>query len=283
MTYRTLISAPALHAHLHDPNWVIVDCRFELSNPAAGRTAFKQAHLPGALYAHLDEDLSGVKTTATGRHPLPDPAALRATFSRWGIDEHTQVIAYDNDSGAMAAARLWWLLRWLGHQRVAVLDGGMRHWLASGFELSHSEFTPATRTFNGQPQLGMVSNAQDVAEQLSKQHWRVLDARAPERYAGSVEPIDAVAGHVPGAMNLPFTGNLNAQGHWLDADSLRQRYQTALGGVTPSHTIMMCGSGVTAAHNLLAMETAGLHGARLYAGSWSEWITDPQRPVARSA
>jgi len=283
--FTTLISAADLHDHLHDPDFIIVDCRFELSVKGgkndAGRNAYLQSHIPGAVYAHLNEDLSAPVGEKTGRHPLPDPRTLASTFSRWGIDASKQVIAYDADTGAMAAARLWWLLRWLGHERVAVLNGGFKHWLAAGYETTNTEYTPQPAQFKGVARASMVADAKEVALRASQADWRVLDARAPERFAGKVEPIDPVAGHVPGAVNLPMTLNLQNDGMWQPAATLRTQFVATLGRVNGAHTIAMCGSGVTACHNLLALDIAGIHAAKLYAGSWSEWITDDSRPVAR--
>lgn len=278
--WSSLISAQALHEHLHDANLVIVDCRFELGNAEAGHLAYRTAHLPGAAYAHLDRDLSGPIDATSGRHPLPDIKRLCMTLGSWGIDSTKQVVAHDADSGAMAAARLWWLLRWLGHQRVAVLDGGLKHWLASGLELTSSSFAAEARTFTAALKPELLVTAEDVAQHVKQADWRVLDARAPERYAGKTEPLDAVAGHIPGAINHPFTSNLAADGRFLPGEVLRNQFNESAGHVTPRHIIAMCGSGVTACHNLLALEYAGLHDAKLYAGSWSEWIKDPHRPVA---
>lgn len=277
--WNTVISAATLHRHLHDGNMVIIDCRFDLSQPAAGRSAYAAAHLPGAVYAHLNEDLSGPVTARSGRHPLPEVKTLSSTLGRWGIDRSKQVVVYDADHGAMAAARLWWLLRWLGHQQVAVLDGGLKHWQASGFELSGSACEPAAREFNATANMEWSIDAAAVAECATQADWHVIDARAPERYAGETEPLDPAAGHVPGAFNHPFVRNLTNDGRFLPADILRAQFLPLLAGVAPEHTINMCGSGVTACHNLLAMEIAGLRGARLYAGSWSEWSKDGSRPV----
>lgn len=278
--WSTLISAAALHEHLHDGNLVIVDCRFELGKPEAGRLAYKTAHLPGAVYAHLDEDLSSAITAQSGRHPLPDIKTFSATLGRWGIDSSKQVIAYDADNGAMAAARLWWLLRWLGHQQVAVLDGGIKHWQASGLEVTSSSFDPVQRVFTAQVNSEMLVAADEVAQRAAQTDWCVLDARAAERYAGEVEPLDPVAGHVPGALNHPFAGNLTSDGRFLPKSTLRTQFTNTVGATTPRHIINMCGSGVTACHNVLALEYAGLHGSKLYAGSWSEWSKDRDRPVA---
>jgi thiosulfate/3-mercaptopyruvate sulfurtransferase len=227
----------------------------------------------------LDEDLSAPITAQSGRHPLPDARLLANTFGRWSIDGSKQVIAYDAVSGGLAAARLWWLLRWLGHPHVAVLNGGLKHWQAAGFELSSSVFTPAARDFKGMPQASWISDGNEVALRARQAQWRVLDARAPERYAGSVEPMDSIAGHIPGAVNHPLDRNLQADGRWLSAEKLRSQFAQLLGEAPPAHLISMCGSGVTACHNLLALEVAGLHGAKLYPGSWSEWIKDRARPI----
>jgi thiosulfate/3-mercaptopyruvate sulfurtransferase len=270
----TLISADALNQRLHDGNTIIIDCRFELGKPDAGRKAHQTTHIPGAVYADLERDLSAPVSATTGRHPLPEIATLSERLGSWGIDRHTQVIAYDADTGAMAAARLWWLLRWLGHAQVAVLDGGLKQWLAKGLPVTASEFTPSPRQFVAEPNHQMlVDAASDDAD------WQVVDARAAERYAGETEPLDPVAGHVPGAANRPFARNLTAEGRFADADTLRQQWLQLLDNARPAQVINMCGSGVTACHNVLAMEVAGLTGSKLYAGSWSEWCKDPQRPV----
>ena len=279
--WKTLVSAELLHQHLHDAQLVIVDCRFELgdADADAGHRAHTAGHLPGAVYAHLNKDLSGPITANSGRHPLPNFRTLSASFSSWGIDAGKQVVAYDADNGAMAAARLWWLLRWLGHERVAVLQGGLKQWQASGFELSTASFVPPATQFVPQVHVEMLVDADTVARHVAHADWRVLDARAPERYAGEVEPLDAVAGHVPGALNHPFNHNFNSDGSWLPATSLREQFSRVLTKTEPHQVISMCGSGVTACQNLLAMEVAGLHGAKLYAGSWSEW-SKQRRAVA---
>lgn len=283
--YSTLISANQLQQHLHDAGFVIIDCRFELSTAGGrnevGRDAYRHEHVPGAIYAHLNEDLSGPITPESGRHPLPDAHTLMKKLGNWGINEHKQVIAYDTDNGAMAASRLWWLLRWLGHEKVAVLDGGFKHWQASGFATSAATFTPNATTFHGMPRASMVADSSEVQQRASNPDWKVIDARAAERFAGKVEPIDAIAGHVPGAVNHPNSQNVQADGQWKSADILRSQFANTLDNVSGTHVISMCGSGVTACHNLLALEIAGIHGAKLYAGSWSEWIRDASRPVAR--
>ena len=278
--FTTLISTQQLAESYGRPDWLLVDCRFDLMKPDAGEAAYRASHLPNALYAHLDRDLSGPVTQHTGRHPLPAPAALARTFGAWGITPATQVIAYDADTGVYAA-RLWWLLRWLGHQRVAVLDGGLRAWNAQQLPLTDLPAPPrAPSEFHGVPDDSLWFDSPTVAQRVADAAWRVLDARAPERFSGAVEPIDRVAGHVPGARNLPFMSNLDSNARFLPPDQLRARFNAAQDGVADAHTVAMCGSGVTACHLLLAMELAGKHGARLYAGSWSEWIRDPQRSIA---
>lgn len=277
--HTTLVSVATLAAHLDDPHWLIVDCRFDLTNPAAGEAAFATSHIPGAVYAHLDRDLAGPITPQTGRHPLPEPETFADTLSRWGVTPTTQVVAYDADVG-MYAARLWWMLRWVGHERAAVLDGGWQAWTAAGLPASNEVTMRNPSAFVAQPNRDMWVDANELAQRVSDPGWRVLDARAPERFRGEVEPIDSVAGHVPGARNHPFALNV-ADGRFAAADELRRRLAASQDGVPDERTIAMCGSGVTACHLLLAMEVAGKRGARLYPGSWSEWIRDPSRPVAR--
>jgi thiosulfate/3-mercaptopyruvate sulfurtransferase len=277
--FTTIVSPATLAAHLEDPDWLIVDCRFDLARPQSGEQAFREGHIPGAVYAHLDRDLSSPVTPTSGRHPLPDPDAFAERLGSWGVGERTQVVAYDADTGAFAA-RLWWLLRWVGHEAVAVLDGGLRAWQEASLPLA-GEIAQRTPTrFVARPNRSAWVTADELAEKL-RNGWRLLDARAPERFAGRSEPIDPVAGHIPGAVNRPLTSNLDAHGRFLDAAELRKRYDAAQGGVDDARTIAMCGSGVTACHLLLAMQIAGKQGARLYAGSWSEWIRDPAPPVAR--
>ncbi len=278
MPYTTLIDTATLNAHLHDPDWVIVDCRFNLMEPEAGRRAYRENHLPGARYAHLNDDLSGPITLTTGRHPLPDPARLAQRLGAWGISQDTQVVAYDDLGGMLAAARLWWLLRWVGHDAVAVLDGGLAAWLAAGLALTtEPPIAPLTR-FDARPDDQLWLTAAQV--QASPPENPVLDARGAARYRGEMEPVDPVAGHIPGAVNLPTEGHLTPEGGFLPTAMLRARFEAALQGRPPAAVVHSCGSGVTACHNLLAMEVAGLRGSRLYSGSWSEWIRDPRRPIA---
>ena len=281
----TLIDTAELARHLGEPDWVILDCRHDLARPDWGAEAYAAGHIPGALHAHLDRDLSGPRTAASGRHPLPEPATLALTFGRFGIDERVQVIAYDQGPGAYAA-RAWWLLRWLGHARVAVLDGGFAAWERAGLPTSTQHAAPLPRHFTPRPDAAQVVSTGELAAALAAGSGAraaplVIDARSADRFAGENETIDPVGGHVPGAHNHPYTGNLDARGQFLPPAQLRRAWTATLRGRPPQAVVAMCGSGVTACHNLLALETAGLPGAKLYAGSWSEWIRDPARAVAR--
>jgi thiosulfate/3-mercaptopyruvate sulfurtransferase len=281
----TLIEPHALREHLDDPRWAIIDCRFDLARPDWGARAFAASHIPGALYADLDRDLSGPRTALSGRHPLPEPAVLAATLSRFGIDATVQVIAYDQGPGAFAA-RLWWLLRWLGHHEVAVLDGGFAAWERADLAVSRAIEARAPRHFSARPDARALVGTAEVASAvdsgaLTRREALLVDARSADRFAGENESIDPVAGHIPGARNHPFAGNHDAQGRFLAPAELARAWQQTLHGSAPRQVIAMCGSGVTACHNLLALEVAGLSGARLYAGSWSEWIRDPAHAVAR--
>jgi len=277
----TLIQTDTLATQLVDPAWVVFDCRFVLADPAAGPKRYAEGHIPGARYLHLDRDLASPVTPDTGRHPLPDPSRLAELLGRMGVDDHIQVVVYD-DAGGAYAARLWWLLRWLGHRQAAVLDGGWQRWLQEGRPVTTELPKPELRKFTAQLQTGMWVTTGEVLELvLGRKRGRLMDARGASRYRGEEEPIDPVAGHVPGAINLPFTENLAADGRFKEPAVLARRFEQALAGLSAAQAISMCGSGVTACHNLLAMEAAGLTGARLYAGSWSEWIRDASRPVAR--
>jgi thiosulfate/3-mercaptopyruvate sulfurtransferase len=287
MAFSTLIDAATLRGLAGRPDTVLIDCRFDLSDPEAGRRAYLAGHIPGARYADLNLDLSAPVSASSGRHPLPTPPVFAATLERLGIGNATQVIAYD-DAGGAYAARAWWLLRWLGHISVAVLDGGMKAWSAAGGTLeSGPEATlgaaPAGGRIVPQANAAAVIDTAEIAAFLSDGANLLVDARAAERYAGSVEPIDTVAGHISGAVNHPFSANLGPDGLFLTGPELRRRWEARLAGRQAAHVAAMCGSGVTACHNLLSMEVAGLRGAKLYAGSWSEWIKDPNRPIARGS
>ncbi len=282
--HTTLIDAATLSRHLEDPDWVILDCRHDLMNPNAGFDSFAIGHIAGAQFANVDTDLSGAKTGADGkfqgRHPLPGRAAFVETLRGWGIDDDTQVVAYDAHGG-MFAARLWWLLRWVGHPAVAVLDGGLVAWQAAGLPMvTHAERrTPGT--ISDKTSLVSTVNADEVLANLETRQRTVVDARAADRYRGENETIDPVGGHIPGAKNRFFKDNLQADGRFKPADELRADYGALI--KSPETTIAQCGSGISACHNLLAMEIAGLGGAALYPGSWSEWSADPSRPIATGA
>jgi thiosulfate/3-mercaptopyruvate sulfurtransferase len=281
----TLIEPHELAAHLEDPDWAIIDCRFDLARPGWGAQVYAAGHIPHALYADLDHDLSAARTRLSGRHPLPQVPVLAAMFARFGIDAAVQVVAYDQGAGAYAA-RLWWLLRWLGHHRVAVLDGGFAAWERAGLPQSSATERRAPRHFTAAPDDSMLVTGVTVAAAVNsgavqRGQMLLVDARSADRFAGENESLDPVAGHIPGARNHPFATNHDAQGRWHGAGPLRGAWENTLRGVPPQQVVAMCGSGVTACHNLLALEVAGLSGARLYAGSWSEWITDPAHPVAR--
>ena len=259
--------------------WVVVDCRFNLLKTDAGRAAYLDGHIPGAWYADLDRDLSAPRGPQTGRHPLPDPEQLRALFGRFGITPATRVAAYDEAGGGLAA-RLWWLLRWMGHRSVVLLDGGLAAWQKAGLPISQETPGPCHSHFEGQPGHMPVLHTAEVSAALDENAIRLLDARAEERFRGLVEPIDAVAGHVPGALNVPFTGNLAADNRFQTPEHLAQRYAPLVAGRQPGEIVCMCGSGVTACHGIFALELAGIPGVALYPGSWSEWIRSPDRPVA---
>ncbi len=279
--HTTLISPSVLADHIADPQWVIVDCRFSLNDSERGRRDYTQGHIPHAVYAHLNEDLSDeIVPDQTGRHPLPSIEKLTRIVSNWGINSSVQVVAYDDSGGAMAA-RLWWLLKWLGHEAVAVLDGGWQQWQKEDYPITNHRETSQPRTFTPHVHQEFVYNASDVLNILNNPNFLLLDARAPERYRGEQEPIDPVGGHIPGALCAPYTDNLDREGRFLSAEELQSRFQGLLKDIPPAQTIFYCGSGVTAAHNLLALAHAGLGAGRLYAGSWSEWITDPGRPIAK--
>ncbi len=280
MLFSTLIEPARLRPRLADPSWVIVDCRFSLGEPERGLRDYNQAHIPGAVYAHLERDLSGmVIAGVTGRHPLPEIQRLQETFSTWGIEAGTQVVAYD-DSGGSIAARLWWMLQWLGHPGAAVLNGGWQAWTAAGGPTTPDVPQVPRRQFHPRPRLELLASTSEVQARSSGPDWVLVDSRAEERFAGVAEPIDPVAGHIPGARNAPHSQTVGQDGRFLSPDGLRARFESLLEGHPAGRAVFYCGSGVTAARNLLALAHAGLGEGRLYAGSWSEWITDPNRPVA---
>lgn len=273
----TLVTPEQLAAQID--RWVVIDCRFSLADTAYGRRVYAQGHIPGARYAHLDDDLSSPRTATTGRHPLPELAGFCKKLGAWGITPATQVVVYDDSYGSMAV-RLWWLLRGLGHPGVALLDGNFPRWTREKRPVSADPpvITPATYPVPAHVDWGVDAAAVD-AMRTAPAH-KLIDARPEMRFTGEAEKIDPVAGHIPGAINWVYEENLDLDGTYLPAAELRAAYERLLAGVAPENVVHTCGSGVTACHNVLAMEIAGLSGSRLYPGSWSEWITDPARPVA---
>lgn len=279
MSYTTLVDAATLAAHLDDPAWLIVDVRHQLADTSYGERSYVESHIPGAVFLHCDRDLSGPMTGLNGRHPLPAVDALVRRLGEIGIDAATQVVVYDDAQG-MIAGRLWWLLRWLGHDRVALLDGGLQSWLAAGGAMDAERPVLRPKHFVRGEGLPPV-DAQYVSAGLEAVQICLVDARSPDRFRGENETMDPVGGHIPGAVNRFFRDNLQADGRYKPAAELRTEWLAMLGGVAPERVVHQCGSGVSACHNLLAMEVAGLTASRLYAGSWSEWCADPARPVAR--
>lgn len=279
MEYTTYLSAEELSENLGDPSWAIFDCRFSLQEPGQGYQEYLQAHIPGASYVNLNLELSGeVIEGKTGRHPLPDVQVFIEKLSDWGINHQTQVIAYDDRGGAIAA-RLWWMLRWLGHERAAVLNGGWSAWEKSGYPTEVKESSKSKGQFEPEVHPEYLVDLQFVDKIRLGPDFILIDARTPERFWGLDEPIDPIAGHIPGAISAPFSENMDQGGFFLPDDLLRERYQNLLGDYTSDKTVLYCGSGVTSIHNIIAMVRAGYEMPKLYVGSWSEWITDPTRPI----
>ncbi len=268
----TVIRPNELRDRFETEGLVVVDCRFYLSEPARGEAEYLEGHIPGAVYAHLDRDLSGPMTGRNGRHPLPAVDQMVERFSKWGIDDEMEVVVYDIAAGQIAA-RLWWMLRYLGHDRVALLDGALDGWTETGGSLSAGRETRAPRAFSPRIRGEMRVEAENLEGCL------LIDARALERYRGETEPLDPVAGHISGARNKPTSSNLDASGRFLLPGELRNRFEDLIGGRSADEVVHYCGSGVTACHNLVAMELAGIPGAKLYPGSWSEWCADNTRPT----
>jgi thiosulfate/3-mercaptopyruvate sulfurtransferase len=277
--FTTLITTAELSDALGRPDLIVCDVRHDLMRPEWGASEYAKGHIPGAQFVHLDRDLSAPKTGNNGRHPLPTPEVVAALFSRLGIDGTRQVVAYDQGNG-MAASRLWWMLRWLGHDAVAVLDGGLAKWTKEGRAVTADAPAIEPSSFKVKHVTPTV-NASGVRASLHRHTLFMVDARAPERFRGEVEPIDPVAGHIPGAHNRPFTLNLDADGTFKHPSFLRAEFNALLDGASHETVVHSCGSGVSACHNILAMEIAGLPGTRLYPGSWSEWSADSTRPIQR--
>ena len=289
MPHTTLVTTDQLEARLADPGWAVFDCRHDLAKPDHGRAEYARGHIPGAHFLHLDDDLSGSPARTPGetggRHPLPEPGAFAARLAALGVDKDTQVIAYDAQ-GAMVASRLWWMLRWLGHAAVAVLDGGWNKWVAEGRPQSTGAQQASSKIRAGRLQPATDAGRVDagyVLAHLRQPDMRLVDARAPDRFRGENETLDPVGGRIPGAVNRYFRDNLEANGQFKMAAQLREEFGRILGDTSPGAVVHQCGSGVSACHNILAMEIAGLSGSSLYPGSWSEWCADPSRPVERGA
>jgi thiosulfate/3-mercaptopyruvate sulfurtransferase len=278
MPCTTLISVQELAKCVEARSAIVIDCRFRLDDPAWGEAEYRVSHVPGAVYAHLDRDLSGPKNGTNGRHPLPAVPAFAATLGLLGVTNGAQVVAYDQDNG-IYASRLWWMLRWVGHDAVAVLDGGFAAWSREHLPVEAGHAVPQATTFNASPRPAMLVDVTAVSAITSSREALLLDARAPQRFRGEAETLDRVAGHIPTAKNYFFQQNVDERGFFRSRDDLRAGLQQSLGPTPPHDVVCYCGSGVTACHNLLALEHAGLTGARLYAGSWSEWCADDRRPV----
>ncbi|MHB1585542.1 MAG: sulfurtransferase [Acidiferrobacteraceae bacterium] len=285
MVFDTLVDAETLKHHLPRTDWAVVDCRFRLDDATWGVGAYGKGHLPGARYAALEHDLAAPAATGLGRHPLPMQRRLCEWLGAQGITAQTQVVAYD-DAGGIYAARLWWLLRLLGHRKAAILDGGLSAWSAADGAMTEQVIPAAPCVYEPSVPHAWAVDTDRVEQGLARlgRDWILVDARSPARFQGREEPLDAVAGHIPGAVNLPFAENLDSDGRFLPGTVLRDRFRRALGSaVADARVVHMCGSGVSACHNLLAMEHAGLSGSGLYVGSWSAWSADPKRPVGTGA
>lgn len=278
--HSNIVDTQTLSNHLADPNWLVFDCRFSLADPDKGYTDYQRNRIPGAQYLHLDRDLSApVVPGKTGRHPLPEPDEFGSMMAERGLSDSTLAVAYDDANGSIAA-RLWWMLKWIGHDRVALLDGGWQKWVAEHLPVNHQKSVPARGSLKVEPKPEMLVSMDWLKNNLGRGQIKVLDARAPERYRGDTEPIDPVAGHISGALSAPFSENLGPDGTFLAPEILRARLETILQGTPVDSVVCYCGSGVTAAHNVLAFALAGLDQPSLYAGSWSEWITRPENPIA---
>lgn len=279
--HTTLISTDVLAEHLVSPSWLIADCRYNLNDASWGLAQYETAHIPGAVFIDVAHDLAGRRTGTNGRHPLPPVEDMTTTFGRLGIADDVQVIAYDQDAGAFAS-RLWWMLRYLGHDAVAVLDGGFAKWTREGRPVRGGVETRRSGTFTPRLRKEMRVTVDETLAHLGDPSVLLIDARSPDRYAGKPDPLDTIYGHIPGARNRYYRDNVTDAGTMRSGRELRTDFEKVLAGNPAGHAVMYCGSGITACHNLLAMEHAGLRGARLFAGSWSEWESDPNRPVERS-
>lgn len=279
MNYKTIISAQQLNQIINRDNIRVFDCRFSLKDPQAGLKNYREGHLPGAQFADMDTQLSSAMTSTSGRHPLPEPDVFIEQLRQWGVNNDSQVIAYDDVSGAFAA-RLWWMLRWVGHENVAVLDGGLQKWNEAGYHLSQQEVEFPRGDFTGDANMSWLMDVATVEREIEAANITLIDARSAERYSAKDQSTDPVPGHVPGAVNLPFAGNLTKDGMFEEPEIIKQRYMNVIDNQPLSNVVNMCGSGVTACHNILAQTMAGLPPTKIFIGSWSQWIRDPSRPVA---
>jgi thiosulfate/3-mercaptopyruvate sulfurtransferase len=280
-SYQTLVNCTTLNKHLFDPAWIVIDCRFYLNEENAGYHEYLQSHIVGAKYANLNTDLSSkVVPGKTGRHPLPQPNEIALKFNNWGIDEHSQVVAYDHQNGAIAA-RLWWLLQWLGHTKAAVLNGGFQTWLDLGLPVNNLIPKISKSRFEIRLQPGMIADRVEVSQISTDRSSILVDSRDPDRYSGENEHIDPVSGHIPGAINIPYKLNITPSGHWKKPEDLKERFQAIKPDEKSTSPVFYCGSGVTACQNILAYQRAGLGQAKLYPGSWSDWILDNRNPVSK--
>jgi len=278
MNYTSLVSAEDVLNHLDNPHWRIVDCRFDLKDKHLGYEKYKLGHIPNAIYADLKKDLSSPVSEQSGRHPLPEVSAIIQKLGSWGISSQTQVVVYDDAHGSFAG-RLWWLLNWLGHENVAVLNGGFGYWENLNYPITTDIPQIEPTTFTGRPDMSMIADMPVIENSLTNDKLLLIDVRDPERYAGHVEPIDKIAGHVPGAINVPWKTNIDENGLYYSKAQLKDHYSQLLVDMGAKDLVFMCGSGVTACHSLLAMKYIGISGAKLYPGSWSEWIQNPSHPV----
>lgn len=281
MHFTSIISAENTFQNLANPNWRVFDCRFDLQDENAGLTKYKLRHIPGAIYADLNKDLSAPVSDNSGRHPLPDIQDITHKFGLWGVTPETQVVVYDDVYGSYAA-RLWWMLRWLGHKNVALLNGGLTEWERLQLPVTKDITEPQVTTFTGKPDMSMIAEVSLIEQSLSSPNIALIDVRDPDRYQGLREPIDKIAGHVPGAINIPWKTNLDENGLYLEKARLLPHYSETIHETDSNALVFMCGSGVTACHSLVALEILGFRGAKLYPGSWSEWIQNPGHPVAPS-
>jgi len=281
MSYQTLIDPPDLARLIEQGDVLVCDCRFDLNNPSAGRRDYLAGHIPGAVYVDLEKDLSAVPTGTNGRHPLPDRTAFASRMAGLGVTQNGLVVAYDT-SGGYYASRLWWMLRWAGHGQVAVLDGGLDAWTGSGRDLQQDDHRAPAGDFQSSAEPRMpITEVEGIEANLAGGELLVVDARTTERFAGAAHPLDTASAHIPGASNPFWQNNLTPEGRFKAPETLAAEFRALLGERGPETTVHQCGSGVTATHNLLAMEIAGLGGSRLYPGSWSEWTSDPRRPIAK--